>query len=103
MYNLAAQTVAHLHTYLAEDDIKNVLRVYQNDITRSIHAQMLQHYWQHSTGYEVKISKGFSELKSSAYTHAVRESPSDYRVSPADKSNMAKYLFGGFKRCLYAF
>jgi len=101
LYNLAAQTIAHLHTYLAEDEIKNVLRVYQKDIARSIHAQMLQHYWEDATGYEVKISKGFSELKSSAYTHAVRESQSDYRVSPADKSNMAKYLFGGFTKCLY--
>jgi restriction system protein len=25
----------------------------------------------------------------------------DYRQPPADKSNMAKYLFGGFKHCLY--
>ncbi|MBI2276893.1 MAG: hypothetical protein HYU74_06050 [Dechloromonas sp.] len=24
-----------------------------------------------------------------------------YRVEPADKSNMAKYLFGGFQKCLY--
>ena len=29
------------------------------------------------------------------------EPPVDYRVSPSDKSNMAKYLFGGFERCLY--
>lgn len=26
----------------------------------------------------------------------------DFHISPDDKSNMAKYLFGGFKRCLYA-
>lgn len=101
LYDLADQTVAHLRSYLAEGDIKNVLRVYQKDIARSIHVQMLQHYWEDSTSYEVKISKGFSELKSSAYTHPVRESQSDYRVSPADKSNMAKYLFGGFTKCLY--
>ena len=25
----------------------------------------------------------------------------DYRVSPSDKSNMSKYIFGGFERCLY--
>ncbi|MEZ0328126.1 MAG: type III restriction endonuclease subunit R, partial [Dissulfuribacterales bacterium] len=24
-----------------------------------------------------------------------------FRVSPLDKSNMAKYLFGGFRKCLY--
>lgn len=26
----------------------------------------------------------------------------DYKVAPADKSNMSKYLFGGFERCLYS-
>lgn len=25
----------------------------------------------------------------------------DLRMSPANKSNMAKYLFGGFQKCLY--
>ena len=49
----------------------------------------------------MKISKGFTELKQSAYTCSAQEPPADYRVAPADKSNMAKYLFGGFKRCLY--
>ncbi|PJC04317.1 MAG: type III restriction endonuclease subunit R, partial [Gallionellaceae bacterium CG_4_9_14_0_8_um_filter_60_335] len=44
---------------------------------------------------------GYTEFKSSAYTYSVNEPPADYRVSPADKSNMSKYVFGGFKRCLY--
>ena len=42
------------------------------------------------------------QLKASAYTASVQEPPLDFRQSPADKSNMAKYLFGGFNRCLYA-
>ena len=62
---------------------------------------MQEHYWEKATGYEVKISKGFSELKPSAYTASASEPVLDYRQPPADKSNMAKYLFGGFKRCLY--
>jgi hypothetical protein len=49
----------------------------------------------------VKISKGFSELKQCAYTAAIGEPPLDFRHSPSDKSNMAKYLFGGFQKCLY--
>ncbi|WP_300971163.1 CBS domain-containing protein [Thiocapsa sp.] len=52
-------------------------------------------------GYDVKISKGFSELKPSAYSTAVKEPTANYRVAPADKSNMSRYLFGGFERCLY--
>ncbi len=78
-----------------------VLRHYQREIARFIHTQMQDHYWEAAAGYEVQVSKGFTELRPSAYTHAVREAPSPYNVAPADKSNMAKYLFGGFARCLY--
>jgi type III restriction enzyme len=75
--------------------------LHQRDIARFIHVQMQDHYWEEAVDYEVKISKGFTELKPSAYTTSAQEPPLDFRRSPADKSNMAKYLFGGFKRCLY--
>jgi type III restriction enzyme len=101
LYDLAAQTVQHFRTYLSEEDTRKVLRCYQRPIAQFIHAQMQAHYWEETVGCEVKVSKGFTELKSSAYTYSVAEPPADYRVSPPDKSNMAKYLFGGFNRCLY--
>ncbi|MEK6747744.1 MAG: DEAD/DEAH box helicase family protein [Pseudomonadota bacterium] len=101
LYDLAQQTVRHFLSYLSEDDTRKVLRCYQRDIARFVHAQMQDHYWEDAVGLEVKISKGFSELKPSAYTYAINEPPADYHVSPADKSNMAKYLFGGFSKCLY--
>ncbi len=102
LYDLATQTVQHLRGYLSEDDTRKVLRCYQRDIARFIHAQMQQHYWEDEVGYDVKISKGFTELKPSAYSAVAGEPPLDYRRAPADKSNMARYLFGGFQRCLYA-
>ncbi len=101
LYDLATQTVRHFQSYLNDEDTRKVLRCYQRDIARFIHVQMQEHYWEEAAGYEVKISKGFTELKQSAYTYSVQEPPADYRVAPADKSNMAKYLFGNFQRCLY--
>jgi type III restriction enzyme len=101
LYELAGQVVRHLQTYLSAEDTRKVLRCYQRDIARFVHAQMQEHYWEDAAGYEVKISKGFTELKPSAYTWSVQEESADYRVAPADKSNMPKYLFGGFNRCLY--
>ena len=63
---------------------------------------MQDHYWEDAVGYDVKISKGFTELKPQrAYTQFAGESPIDYRQSPSDKSNMSRYLFTGFKRSLY--
>ena len=102
LYDLATQTVRHFLTYLSDEDTRKVLRCFQRDIARFIHVQMQEHYWEEAAGYEVKVSKGFTELKQSAYTYSVQEPPADYRIAPADKSNMAKYLFGNFQRCLYA-
>lgn len=82
-------------------EIAKVLRVYQKPIAALIHSQMQDHFWEDAAGYEVKISKGFTELKPSAYTAGKDEAPLDFRQSPDDKSNMAKYLFNGFSRCLY--
>jgi len=101
LYDLAAQTVRHFRAYLSEDDTRKILRCYQRDIARFIHAQMQQHYWEQAGGYEVVIRKSVTELKQRAYTHAAGEPMLDFRESPQDKSNMARYLFTGFRRCLY--
>jgi len=101
LYDLAAQTVRHFRGYLSEEDVRKVLRCHQREIARFIHAQMQEHFWEEKGELEVKVSCGFTELRQSAYAHLVAEPTADYRISPADKSNMAKYLFGGFARCLF--
>ena len=101
LYDLAEQVVKHLLGYLEEEDTKRVLRMHQTEIAKAVHAQMQAHYWEKSTGYDVKVSGGFSELKTSAYTSREGLEVMDFRVPPADKSNMAKYRFGGFQKCLY--
>jgi len=101
LYDLAGQAVRHFEGYLKPDEVMDVVRCHQHDIARFIHAQMQEHYWEDVIGYDVKVSKGFTELKPSAYTCSTAEPLADYRISPADKSNMAKYLFGGFGKCLY--
>src|SRR5262249_27169607 len=75
---------------------------YQREIARFIHVQMQEHYWEKvGGGHEVRINKGFTELKPVSYSAADGEPPLDFRHSPDDKSNMAKYLFGGFQHCPY--
>jgi type III restriction enzyme len=102
LYNLATQTVEHFESYLSEGETEKVLRYHQREIARFIHAQMQDHFWEEPSGYETKINAGFTELKPSAYTVSGNDGVLDYRNSPPDKSNMAKYLFGGFSHCLYS-
>jgi type III restriction enzyme len=100
LYDLAGQVVRHLLSYLPEKDAAQVLALHQREIARAVHAQMQDHFWKDDTvEYHHEVRQGFTELRESAYT-ALREAPLDYRVPPADKSNMARYLFGGFSKCL---
>ncbi len=100
LYDLAGQVTRHLLTYLSEKDAGQVLALHQREIARAVHAQMQDHFWNDdAVEYHHEVRQGFTELRESAYT-ALREAPLDYRVPPADKSNMARYLFGGFNKCL---
>lgn len=101
LYDLATQTVHHFRGYLSEIEAHKVLRCYKNEIAQFIHAQMQHNYWEDVTHYEVKIHKGFSELKSSAYTYLDKHPPLHFRTTLDDKGNIAKYVFNGFERCLY--
>ena len=101
LYDLAQQVVAHFKTYLEDDDISKVLRYHQKDIAHFVHVQMQAHYWEEAVGYDIEVKSGFVPLKESAYSVNPKEPPLDFRQAPTDKSNMAKYLFGGFSRCLY--
>ena len=101
LYDLAGQAVKHFAGYLKPDEVCDVVRCYARPIAKLIHTQMQKHFWEEAVDYEVKISKGFTELKPSAYTATADSPPLNYRHSPADKSNMDRYLFGGFTKCLY--
>lgn len=100
LYDLAEQVVTHLRTYLSDDEAGQVLALHQREIARAVHAQMQDHFWKDDTvEYHHEVRQGFTDLKETAYT-ALNEPPLDYRIPPADKSNMARYLFGGFAKCL---
>jgi type III restriction enzyme len=60
LYDLASQTVKHFESYLSESDMAKVLRCHQREIARFIHAQMQNHFWEEASGYETKISAGFT-------------------------------------------
>jgi type III restriction enzyme len=100
LYDLAGQVATHLRTYLSDDDARRVLALHQREIARAVHAQMQDHFWLDDTvEYHHEVRQGWTDIKESAFT-TVNEPPLDFRQSPPDKSNMARYLFSGFSKCL---
>ncbi|TKB73290.1 MAG: type III restriction endonuclease subunit R [Nitrospira sp.] len=102
LYDLAGQLVSHLRSYLSEEEARNVLIYHQKQLAAFVHAQMQAHQWEKAAGYDVVVSKGFTDLKPSAYTARDGEPLQDFRQTVEDRSRIAQMLFGGFQRGLYS-
>jgi len=102
LYDLAGQVVKHLRSYLSEEDTRNVLIYYQNPLAAFVYAQMQEHQWEKTTGYDVVVTKGFTDLKRCAYTARDGEPVHDFRQTVEDRSRLPQMLFGGFQRSLYS-
>lgn len=102
LYDLAGQLVRHLRSYLSEEEARNVLIYHQKQLAAFVHAQMQAHQWEKATGYDVVVSKGFTDLKPSAYTARDGEPIQDFRQTVEDRGRIAQMLFGGFQRGLYS-
>ncbi|TGN08989.1 hypothetical protein [Leptospira ilyithenensis] len=93
----------HFSSYLkTEEEISNVLIYHQKQLADLIHSQMLTHQIDEDTSYEVKVSRGFTELKQTAATVISNTQEINFRNTDFDKSKINKIIFSGFEKCLYS-
>lgn len=102
IYDLASQAVKHFQSYLGSDDeVINVLDTNRSLIADLIHAQMVEHFWEDVSEYEVEVHGGYTPLKPCAYSVSAGQTVTNYRDTVLDKSKIKRILFGQFSRCLY--
>jgi type III restriction enzyme len=102
LYDLAGQMVAHLQNYLSEEsEVRNVLDLDRQLIANNIHAQMMGHFFESTTGYAVEVRRGYTALKESTYTVGAGQPVRDYRQTVDEPSRIKQMVFGHFSRCLY--
>lgn len=102
LYKLSGQLVAHLRSYLGDDDqVLNVLLAHNRQLVDTIYAQLHEHYYERASSFEVKMTKGFHTLRSNHFTAAADEDVRNYREVVDEKRMIRGMLFGGFKKCLY--
>jgi type III restriction enzyme len=101
LYDLAGQMIRHLLTYLSEDEARAVLDRERRLIAENIHAQMMTHFWEKASGYEIQVSRGFTALKPCHYTASAKRPLHHFRETVEDKGRIKQMLFAGFAKCLY--
>jgi len=102
LYDLAGQAAAYYQKQnYSESELHEILDTHGADLARLIHAEMLKHFWEEASDYEVKVSRGFTELKPCNYTVAANQPVHSVRETVTETSRIKQMLFGGFTRCLY--
>ena len=105
LYKLAAQLVTRLRSYLETDEeIENALLRHGRQLADFIFAQMMQHYSETPMAeddYEVKVTRGFTLLKSQPLNIALGQKVRDFRQAVMPTSETRRQVFGGFKKCCY--
>jgi len=102
LYKLAGQVVARFKSYLSnESDVENVLIHNQGKITDFIVVQLMQHYWETPTNYQVSVNRGFTILKPFNCTIQEGAASRNFRLIPEVKGDVKKIVFGGFAKCCY--
>lgn len=102
LYDLAGQAVAHYQAQNYSDtELHEVFDTYGAELARLIHAEMMAHFWEEATDYEVQVSRGFTELKPCNYTILAGQTTQHYRETLTEPGKIKQMLFSGFMRCLY--
>lgn len=102
LYDLAGQAITHFKKKgYSEDELHNLLDTYRAIISKNILAQMRDHFWEKVASTEVKVSRGFTELKPSNYTILSTEPVTNFRNTVVERIKIRQMLFGGFGKCLY--
>jgi type III restriction enzyme len=103
LYDLASQVVQHLRSYLPDETaVTNVLQYYERPLAANLHQQMQPHYWEKASSYRPCLSKGWMELKDTAFTAETGQEARDFRSVLERASMIQRCVFTGFKKCLYS-
>lgn len=102
LYDLAGQAVSHYNAQsYSESELHEIFDTYGSELAKLIHAEMMKHFWEKASSYEVQVSRGFSELKLCSFTVTAGQSPRDYRETVTELGKIKQMIFGGFQHCLY--
>lgn len=103
LYKLAGQLIGHLRSYLEdEDQVLSVLYANQKPFAGIVRGQMLQHFEQPETGFDVKVTRNFQVLSESFASADADQHAVDFHQTVTDLQGIRSMVFGGFARCCYS-
>ncbi len=101
LYALARQAIAKLGSGQTDEDLKNIVLYHKRDIGKYIYAQLQQHFYLESSGFEEPLVYPFDRIRPHNFSKYTADSIYHYTETIAPTNAIPSKVFGGFKKACH--
>lgn len=101
LYKLAKQAIAKLGNARSEEDLGNIVLYHKREIGKYIYAQLQQHFYLESSGFEEPLVYPFDRIKPHNFSKYTADSVHHYTETITPTSTIPSKVFSGFKKACH--
>ena len=101
LYKQARQAVAKLGDGRSKDDLENIVLYHKREIGKYIYAQLQQHFYLETSGFEEPLVYPFDRIKPHNFSKYTGDSVHHYTETIAPTNTIPSKVFGGFKKACH--
>ena len=101
LYKLARQAIAKLGNGRNGEDLENIILYHKREIGKYIYAQLQQHFYLESSGFEEPLVYPFDRIKPHNFSKYTADSVHHYTETITPTNIIPSKVFGGFKKACH--
>lgn len=101
LYKLAKQAIAKLGNARSEEDLENIVLYHKREIGKYIYAQLQQHFYLESSGFEEPLVYPFDRIKPHNFSKYTADSVRHYTETITPTNTIPSKVFSGFKKACH--
>jgi type III restriction enzyme len=101
LYKLAKQAIAKLGNDRINEDLENIVLYHKREIGKYIYAQLQQHFYLESSGFEEPLVYPFDRIKPHNFSKYTADSVHHYTETITPTHSIPSKVFGGFKKACH--
>ena len=101
LYKLAKQAIAKLGNARSEEDLENIVLYNKRGIGKYIYAQLQQHFYLESSGFEEPLVYPFDRIKPHNFSKYTADSVHHYTGTITPTNTIPSKVFSGFKKACH--
>lgn len=101
LFQLAAQAIKKFQSYLAADDVMNVVQYHKHEIGRYIYSQLMAHFYCESPEFEKPVVKPFTNIEEHNFSKYTKDSIHHFTDTINPTNSIPTKVFSGFKKACH--